>query len=42
MGDRINLTYVDEFKAEVNLTKTVVHFPVDVYEYSKGIRRYVW
>ena len=39
MGDRINLTFYPEFNAEVNLTETVVHFPVDVYEFSEEIKR---
>ena len=39
MADKINLTYYKEFKTEVNLTETVIHFPVDVYEFSKEIKR---
>lgn len=39
MHNKINLTYYKEFKAKVNLTETVIHFPVDVYEFSKEIKR---
>ncbi|KAL5257739.1 hypothetical protein ACHWQZ_G012604 [Mnemiopsis leidyi] len=38
MAEKINLTYYEEFKVEVNLTETVIHFPVDVYEFSKEIK----
>ena len=41
MAEKINLTYYEEFKVEVNLTETVIHFPVDVYEFSKEIKRLV-
>lgn len=39
MGKKINLTYYSEFNADVNLTETVIHFPVDVYEFSEEIKR---
>ena len=39
MEKKINLTYYEEFKARVNLTETIIHFPVDVYEFSNEIKR---
>ncbi|XP_063673879.1 voltage-dependent calcium channel subunit alpha-2/delta-2-like isoform X1 [Bolinopsis microptera] len=38
MEKKINLTYYEEFKARVNLTETIIHFPVDVYEFSNEIK----
>ena len=40
MTKKINLTYYKEFNAKVNLSETVVHFPIDVYEFSGEIKRF--
>ena len=39
MPKKINLTYYKEFNAKVNLSETVIHFPIDVYEFSGEIKR---